>query len=314
MKDFRLFLASVFIACLVWAMHTFSLEYSATLRCSVHVVTNLSGYAPDAVAQETLVLRGKATGFSILKARGTGRRPMQLTVPTDGRFLHKVEGQEDTYFIQVSEIRDKLSEQFGDRFAVDFIETERLTVVLTRQSSIMVPVVPSLDLSFRPQYMQVGEVKLTPDSVRVYGAVKELQRITHVRTHSITRALADETIEGYVALEPVAGLRLETDRVRYAVEVERYVETTMTLPVTLRNVPAGRSLMILPSQVEITFRAPFRPRGGRIVPEDLNLVVDYADYAGAGSTRVIPRLETKRDIYAWRLKPELVECLQVDAR
>lgn len=88
----------------------------------------------------------------------------------------------------------------------------------------------------------------------------------------------------------------------------------MTLPVTLRNVPAGRSLMILPSQVEITFRAPFRPRGGRIVPEDLNLVVDYADYAGAGSTRVIPRLETKRDIYAWRLKPELVECLQVDAR
>lgn len=314
MKNFRLFLASLLIACLVWAMHTFSLMYSATLRCSVHVTTNLSGYAPEAVAQEQLVLRGKATGFAILKARGSGRRPLVLTVPVDGRYLHREEGQEDRFYIQVPEIRDKLVESFGERFAVEFIETERLTVTLTPQSSVMVPVVPSLDLSFRPQYMQVGEVSLKPDSVRVYGAVKELQRITQVRTHSISEAFADKPIQGYVALEPLPGLRLETERVWFEVEVERYVENRMQLPVTLRNVPAGRSLMVLPSQVELIFRAPFRPRGGRIVPEDLSLVVDYADYAGAGSTRVIPRLETKREIYAWRLNPEVVECLQVDGR
>ena len=72
--------------------------------------------------------------------------------------------------------------------------------------------------------------------------------------------------------------------------------------------------MLLPSQVEVTFRAPFRPRGGRIVAEDLALVVDYADYIRSGSTRMIPRLETARDIYAWRLRPELVECLQVEGR
>lgn len=314
MKDIRLFLASLLIACLVWAMHTFSLEYSATLRCTVHVTTNLSGYAPEADAQEMLVLRGKATGFAILKARGTGRRPVPLTVPVEGRHLHRAEGQEDTFFIPVSEIRDKLSEQFGERFAIDFIETERLTVTLTRQASVTVPVVPSMELVFRPQYMQVGPVKLMPDSVRVYGPVRELQRLTQIRTRNVVQTSVDKMMQGYVDLEPVAGLRLETDRVWYEVEVERYVETTMTLPVTLRDVPAGRSLMVLPSRVEFTFRAPFRPRGGRIVADDLTLVIDYDDYAEAGSTWVIPRLETDRDIYAWRMKPEVVECLQVEVR
>ena len=72
--------------------------------------------------------------------------------------------------------------------------------------------------------------------------------------------------------------------------------------------------MVLPSKVEVTYRAPFRPRGGRIGAEDLSLVVDYSDYLHSGSAKVIPRLETVRDVYAWRLKPELVECLQVEAR
>ncbi|MBR5019312.1 MAG: hypothetical protein IKX53_06715 [Bacteroidales bacterium] len=312
MKNLRLFLASLLIACVVWAMHTFTLEYTATIPCSVRVVTNLRGYAPEAVAQETLLLRGKATGFYLLKARGTGQKPMDLELSVDAKHLYPVEGEEDTFILPVAEVREKLSEQLGERFAIDFIETEKLTLVFTPQAYVKVPVEASLDLSFRPQYMQVGQVQLKPDSVLVYGPVKDLQRLTQVRTRSISRTNVDKTLQGYVALEPVAGLRIDTEQAWYEVVVDRYVETTMTLPVTATNVPAGHSLMLLPSQVEIVFRAPFRPRGGRIVAEDLSLVVDYRDFAGAGSTKVIPRLMTYRDIYSWRLRPEMIECILVE--
>ena len=314
MKNLRLFLASLLIACIVWAMHTFTLEYSATIPCTVRVATNLRGYAPEAVAQETLMLHGKATGFYLLKARGTGRKPMDLMLPVDAKHLYPVEGEEDTFVLPVSEVRDKINEQLGERFALDFIETEQLTLIFTPQAYVKVPVEASLDLTFRPQYMQVGPVQLKPDSVLVYGPVKDLQRLTQVRTRSISRTNVDKTQQGYIALEPVSGLRIDTEQVWYEVAVDRYVETTMTLPVTATNVPADHSLMLLPSQVEIVFRAPFRPRGGRIVPEDLSLVVDYRDFTGAGSTKVIPRLVTYRDIYSWRLRPELIECILVEAR
>lgn len=314
MKDIRLLVASLLIACFVWVMHTFALDYSATIPCTVRVVSNLRGYAPDALAKETLLLRGKGTGFYLLKARGTGRRPMALTISVEPRHFRPVEGEEDHFVLPVSEIREKLNEQLGDRFDVDFIETEELSFAFTPQSYVKVPVEAALDLSFRPQYMQVGQVQLKPDSVLVYGPVKDLQRLTRVRTRSITRVQVDKNLQGFVDIEPVAGLRIDTDQVWYDVEVDRYVENTMTLPVTASGVPAGYSLMLLPSQVEVTFRAPFRPRGGRIVAEDLSLVVDYHDFAGAGSTRVIPKLVTRRDVYSWRLRPELVDCILVENR
>lgn len=312
MRDLRLFLVSLLIACVVWAMHTFSLEYSATMPCSVRVETNLEGYAPTSTARETMLLRGRATGFYLLKTRGSGQRAVPLEIHVDPRHFKPVEGEDGTFSLSASEIRERLDEQLGDRFVIDFTETDQLTFTFARQSYAKVPVAASLDLTFRPQYMQVGEVRLRPDSVLVYGPVKELERLTEVRTRNISYHSVDKNLQGSVGLEPVPGLRLNLDQVAYDIEVDRYVETTFTLPVTAIHVPDGRSLMILPSQVELTFRAPFRPRGGRIMADDLSLVVDYLDYAASGSTRVIPKLVTSRDVYSWRIKPALVECLQVE--
>ena len=314
MRDLRLLLASLLIACFVWAMHTFSLDYFATVPCTVHVTTSLEGYAPDAVARETMLLRGKASGFFLLKARGTGRKTLPVDIEVEPRHFHPVTGTDDAFYLYVSDIRDRLVDCLGDRFSIDYIETERLTFTFVPQSYVKVPVAASLDLTFRPQFMQVGEVRLKPDSVLVYGAVTELQRISEVRTRSISAHGVDKSLGGIVTLEPIAGLRFDIDRIEYEVTVDRYVETTLTLPVTAVHVPVDRTLMILPSQVEITFRSSFRPRGGRITADDLALVVDYDDFAGAGSTRVIPRLVTTRSIYSWRLRPELVECIQLEDR
>lgn len=311
MRDLRLFLVSLLIACFVWVMHTFALTYSATMPCTVQVTTSLQGYASGATARETVLLRGKASGFYLLRMRGTGRKPVLLSIEEDPRHFKPVPGFEDTFSLPVSELRDRLAEQLGDHFEIDFIDAEQLTFTFTPQSFVRVPVVATLEMDFRPQYMQVGEVVLTPDSVSVYGAVKELERITQVRTQPIAYSKVDKPIQGYVELEPQPGLRFETERVRFEVDVDRYVESTMTLPVRVNGAPANRALVVLPSEVELTFRAPFRPQGGRITADDLSLVVDYADFAGAESTKMIPRLVTEREIFAWRINPGLVECIQM---
>lgn len=309
MKDIRLLVASLLIACFVWAMHTFSLSYSASMPCTVRVTALMEGYAPEATAREILMLRGKGTGFYLLRAR---RKPVELRIAVDERRFIPVEGVDDLFVLPVSDVREKLVEQLGDRFSVDFIETDQLTFPFTREDFVTVPVAAVTDLGFRPQYMQVGEVYVKPDSVQVYGPVKEILRVTQVRTKNISAKALDHDMQGYVALQQIPGLRLATDRVWYEVSVDRYVENTVTLPVSVEGTPAGRTLLVLPSRLELTYRCSFRPWGGRITADDLSLVVDYADYAGAGSTRVIPRLVTDRDIYAWRIEPGMVECLMVE--
>ena len=314
MNNLRLLLMSLLTACFVWVMHTFSLDYSASMTYTVHVTTNLKGYAPEATARETLVLRGRGTGFYILKARGLNRKPADLPLSLDAQYFKPVSGEPDHFEVNVAEIRDKLNDQLGERFEIDFIETGTLTFAFVPQSFVRVPVRAVLDLSFRPQYMQVGEVVLKPDSVLVYGPVPELQKLTQVGTRNISFNNVDKSLQGYADIETLPGLRIDCERVYYDITVERYVETTLTLPVTAAHVPAGRTLMILPSQVELTFRAPFRPRGGRITAEDLSLVVDWPDFIRAEGTKVIPQLVTERDIYSWRMKPAMVECIQVEER
>ncbi len=312
MKNLRLFLLSLLTACFVWVMHTFSLDYSASIPYTVRVTTNLKGYAPEAGAREILVLRGHGTGFYILKTRGWNHRPADLSLALDARWFKPAGEEPDLFQVNVADIRDKIAEQLGEKFVIDFIETEQLTFSFTPQAYARVPVAAVLDLSFRPQYMQVGEVVLKPDTVLVYGDVKELQKLTQVGTGSISFRNVDKSLQGYVKIDPVPGVRIDCEQVYYDVTVDRYVETTLMLPVTAANVPAGRALMILPSQVEFTFKAAFRPRGGRITADDLSLVVDWADFIEGGGTKVIPKLVTDRDIYSWRMKPELVECIQVE--
>ena len=314
MNNLRLLILSLLTACFVWVMHTFSLDYSASMAYTVHVTTNLKGYAPEATARETLVLRGRGTGFYILNARGLNRRPAEIPLQLDAQYFKPVEGEPDHFTVNVAEIRDKINDQLGERFSIDFIETGSLTFAFAPQSYVRVPVKAVLDLSFRPQYMQVGEVLLKPDSVLVYGDVRELQKLTQVGTRSISFNNVDKSLQGYAAVEALPGLRIDCEQVYYDITVDRYVETTLTLPVTAAHVPAGRTLMILPSQVEVTFRASFRPRGGRITADDLSLVVDWDDFVRAEGTKVIPSLVTERDIYSWRMKPELVECIQVEER
>lgn len=314
MKNLRLFLLSLLAACIVWVMHTFSLDYSAAMSYTVTATTNIKGYSPSAIARETLILRGKATGFYILKNRGFNRRPAPLGLTLDAASFRPVDGEPDVFELNVNDVREKITEQLGERFDIDFIETQTLSFPFEPQAYAKVPVVAALNLSFKPQYMQVGEVRLKPDSVLVYGDVKELQRLTQVGTRTISYSAVDKNLQGYVAIEAVPGLRIDCEQVYYDITVDRYVESTVTLPVEATHLPSGRTLMILPSQVDVTIRTSFRPRGGRITADDLALEVDWRDFAVAGGTKVIPKIVTERDIYSWRLSPELVECILVDAR
>ena len=122
MRDLRLFLISLLIACAVWAMHTFTLEYSATLPCSVRVVTNMEGYSPTSTARETMLLRGRASGFYLIKTRGSGRRAVPLEIHVDPRHFKPVEGEPDLFSLSAQELRERLDEQLGDRFVIDFID------------------------------------------------------------------------------------------------------------------------------------------------------------------------------------------------
>ena len=314
MKNWSILLVSVLLACFVWLIHVLSLDYSAYLQYRVKVVTELEGFSPSAVAEEALLVRGKAAGFYIMSVRGFHGEPKEISLELDASSLAPIKGQDGVYTVQVLDIRERLVEAFGEHISVDYFDTEALTFKFVRQNFRKVPVTAVTDLSFKDQYMQVGEMTLSPDSVLVYGPASEVDAITEVKTLPIVRYGLQGPAQGYVQFEELRGMRISTERTRYSINVARYVEMSKAMPVTLLNAPRGRSVMMLPSEVTLTCRIAFGQQSESTF-DALSLRIDYHDVASSLHAKVIPTVKgLSDDVYTYSLSPAVVECVLVEKK
>ena len=314
MKNWSILVVSVLLACFVWLIHMLSLDYSAYLQYRIKVVTTLEGFAPSAVSEETLLARGKASGFYIMKARGFQDESEELSIEIDPSVLTPLDAQDGTFVASVGDMREKIVESLGEHISIDYFDTESLTFSFVRENFRKVPIVPVTDLTFKDQYMQIGEMTISPDSVLVYGPAAEVDAIDEIRTMPIVRYGLKEDVRGYVRLEPEKGVRISDDRTRYSIDVERYVEMRKTLPVVVANVPGGKSVMSLPSEVSLACRIAFGPQSGAVF-NSLSLQVDYDDVVNSLSAKVVPQVKgLSSDVYTYDLAPAIVECVLVEKK
>ena len=312
-KISQLLLALV-VTFFVWVVHTLSLEYTAPLQFSVRVSSEMVGYEASSVSNEPLLLRATATGYRLMRLRGVGRGNVTLDLALNPRQIEKADGSDTFFTVRVPEIKDKIIEALGDNVSVDFIETDSLTFFFRRQGYKKVPVVVSSSITYRSQYMPVRKLTLAPDSVLVYGGVAELDGVREVHTSTIYHRSVDKNIQGYVDLECPSGLlRLSQDKVLYTINVERYVEVKKPVEIRTKNLPEGKSLILYPAKVDVTYRFPFD--NGRSSCPEIGLYVDYEDCAAAVGTKVIPQLmETDTMILSWEMNPRMVEFIISDEK
>lgn len=311
MKDWRIFLISLLFAFLVWVIHVFSLEYSSYIQVKVVAKANLAGYSREATADEALFLRGKAYGFYIMSAKASSPT---ITIEIDEKHLKPVAGEDGAFSVSVQDIREQILEAFGEQLAVDHINNEALTFHFIKQSYRKVPVSAVSNITLKKQYMQVGEITLTPDSVLVYGPESETDEIIEVNTKLIETFPLNKSTQGYIMLEPMKGIRFSEEKVHYTINVDRFVEQTRNLEVKVENVPYGKTLMLLPAEVNVTIRTPFGAKN-KLGVDDVSLTVDYKDFAKSINAKVIPTLNSNGlKVYSYTLSPAVVECVQIESR
>lgn len=309
MKDgtvkIRHFAIALVLAFLFWLLHSLTFDYTSYLQYRVRIHTDIEGYESSALSNEVLILRGRGSGFYILKNRSYKRDFPEIEINLTGKRLTRVKGEEGLFSVKVSDLAEKIDESV-EGISVDFIETERLTFNLEKQSFKRVPVVLASDIHCRPQYMIVGDIALRPDSVVVYGNARELEGISKVTTRSVVLPDVEKSVQGIVNLEHLKGFRLNVEEVHYSFEVQRYVENSRVVPVTVKNAPSGRNFMVLPSSVTVTYRTPVR---GSV--RDFSFEVDYRDFLRSAGSKVIPKMVGGRGILSYEIEPRVVECISV---
>lgn len=301
-------LFSLLLAFFMWGMHSFSQSYSTFFSYKVKVETDIAGRAKSSESYNSVVLRGKSSGFYILQQRLSQKAhfgTIQLAV--DSKQLKQMPDRADVFCLKVEDVKEEIQESLGNDFELESFTTDTLYFQFPRQANRKVPVEARENITYESQYTASGRIQLRPDSVVVYGDEAVVQKVDVVYTDVIVKRNADAPVQGMVGLQSVHGARFSVDQVYYSLPVGRYFENTVEAEINVVNAPSLAKVMVMPQKVTVTYKMLFEDKK-EADASDFQVVVDY-NRIGEGNI-VKPYLIKQPDnIFAVKIEPLFVECV-----
>lgn len=306
-KEWLLLLLSLLLAFVIWLLHSLSLQYSVFFEYNVVLNSSLEGRSRSAVSEDVLIVRGRSEGYYILRQRIGRRKTISVTAPVS--VLAQKEG--DVFSVSCESIKSNIVDALGGNVELEFIVSDALDFSFPRIASKRVPIAPKASIAFSGQYMPLGKIELRPDSVDIYGDARLLETVDSVMTETISASGVNGPIQGICTLVPIRRVQYSEDNIYYSLNVVRYIEESLDIPVRTTGVPDGKELFVLPSTVRLTFRRVFSST--QYSPDDFVLAVDYDDFINTIDSELIPRLTTCPDgVISWEISPRYVDCILLE--
>ena len=309
-RDLAVFLLSLLLAFSIWLIHNLALKYNAYLEVPVRARCSIDGHAAMSSDQTNVVARCRATGYNVIRSGLRGDRRISEVEFQPSVMKHK-EG--NVFYVTSADLQEYTHLIFGDGVTVEYFTTDTLFFRFPYENSKKVPVRAVSSISYLPQYMPTEPVHVNPDSVLVYGEPYVLDGLQEVFTEPVKYSNLSSDIQGEIALEPLRGVRFSEDKVRYSMDVTRFVELAGTFPLTAVNVPAGKSMTIFPSRADMYLKCTFPYNDNPLA--GVALEVDYNDFQNSLSGKCVVRLVSRsRDVIEYSIYPPVVECIVEDIR
>ncbi len=305
-RDAPVLVVSLLLAFSIWLIHNLSLNYSMTLRSVVYASSNIPGRYQTSLAPVTIEARCRAAGFNLLRSRREERKaPRQVWI--DPKLFTHV--SEDQYSISANELSGYVTEIFGQDVQLESFVSPSVTFRFAAENNRKVPVHVVRSVTFKPQYTLVGDIKVTPDSVMIYGDAKYIDHFERILSRPLTLSGVSSSRTGTVSLEVPKGLRLSDTEVTYDMEVSRYVELHSQAKVSVRGVPAGHTVDVYPSVADVAMKCVFPVTGDP--GGQLMLSVDYQDFRGSRSGKCIAHAQPlPSGVISVEVEPEVFECVE----
>ncbi len=116
----------------------------------------------------------------------------------------------------------------------------------------MIPVKPDLIFQLEKQFTTRDGIQLDPDSVTVSGPDVILDTLAYVSTERVDMELLSKNYSDRVRLKKIQGLEYSSSRVHCAIELEKYTEVQLSIPIEVLGLPDTLVLQTFPSKIKFT--------------------------------------------------------------
>ena len=306
-RDWVVLLLALLLAFSIWLIHNLALKYNDHMSVSVIASCSIPGHASVSADKAEVTARCRATGYKVIKSYI--RRGKEVEIPFRPADIKHKDG--DIFYVTPEDLKDYSHLIFGPEISVEYFVSDTLFFRFPYENYKKVPVVPISTITYSDQYMAESPLAVTPDSVLVYGEPFRLENISAVYTRPVNYTDLSRDVSGAVKIEPIKDVRISEAEVRYELKVKRFVEVISTVPVTVVNVPEGKSMYVYPSEVDVFLKCNFplvdNPERG------LRVVADYNDlHKSLGQSCILKVYAPSGGVISSEASPVSVSCVWED--
>jgi len=306
-RQLLLFLFCLFLAFVIWTVHKLSDQYSHSFQYRVYANVSIKGRATDSESLTKLIVRGRASGFYILKHRFS-KEGAELFLDPEASCFKVAKGEKDLFYLLVSDIKDVIIESVEDKLNVDYLSVDTLLFNYPQVGGKEVPVAVKSRATYKEQYMPTTGFRVSPSTIIISGDADLIKSIDSIYTTNINVYNADSPISGFIKLESIKGVEFSDQEVFYSLEVERYFEEIKEAKVNVINVPDTVEVTVVPNRISLILRSSMR-KAEFLMDNNLSVVIDFNSLSGSKDTLVVAHPQfLPQGVINYRTDPPYIHC------
>lgn len=232
------------IAVMFWFLLALTKDYTSTYEVNV----TYENFPPNVIVTNELTkklsLSVKTSGYRLI---GFNSSAEVNVLSIDVLSLTGIEAGEKS--ISSEMLVQNFVQQLGTDVEITSIMPDSILFNMSSSINIKLPVRVNLDVTFEKQFDAVSPVKINPDSVIVTMPQSQIGSINWIETEKIAAQKLRSSLNKKFKLMTPQGTSLDANEVEVTLEVEKFTEGTVSVPVSLINVPRGLQVKIFPDRV-----------------------------------------------------------------
>ncbi len=292
-KKIYIFIAAIIFSFILWG----SISLSDFYYTDVDLKLVLTDFPP-----------GYTTGPSFpdqvsLRVKGQGWRLVSLNIGADSDFRVSLNGDSGKKVIGL------LSNLNNNRWILselEIIDISPDTIIcdIEKIISTKLPVVPQLDLDFKPGYGLASDVTFTPDSVVVSGPANLMAELSEIKTVTTEFKSLDSGIEKIVQLPELRGFNFSNRFINLNLDVQRIIDRQIDdIEVEVLDVPPDKEVLLFPNKIGCSVRGGIKILG-KLNSDQFKSFVYYKDVVLDTLGSVVPQVDAPPNTQVLFTKPE----------
>jgi len=303
-----LFSVFLLISIFIWFLNALSKNYTTEIEFPL----TYEGFPEDRVfvgqLPEELSLRINAHGYAILRYN-VFRKPVPISFRLSAFTFNRSGGDSSRAYMLTRYLRDQVSGQLPSELQLLEIKPDTLHFQFARSMTRKVKIVPDFRFVVDNQFTIKDGIRLEPDSVMVTGPDVILDTLRQVFTVRNELGQLTKNYNDKVKLKPIPDLIYSNTRVESNIELERFTEVQLTLPVRVLNLPDTISMQTFPSRIRFTCNVGLS-KYDRVNENLIRATVDY-DEIGEGTRSLDVHIQnTPLYLLSYEYYPKSVEFLK----